>query len=224
VESIFILGHMRSRSSLLAHVILNNRTFVGMGESNATYTGFGRLRYMKLKSLGVKGAASFFSRHFVDQINHNIKTPNWDLLMSPKIKLIVLVRNPIDSISSIMRLTEQHYSAWSYEKSSSYYLDRIAYLSKVCEQKNKEDLLVLNSDALITETDKSLNQVAKFLTIDSGLNHEYEARSFTGVKGDPNEKIFSGKILKDETISMKFKNQDDAPSIQFMNFIERYIQ
>ncbi len=213
---------MRGRTSLLSHIILSNEKFVGMGESNATYTGFLRLKYMKLKCLGFRQMFSFFTKHFVDQINHNRKTPNQDLLMSPKVRLLVLVRNPQDSIESIMNLTKKHYEPWSYEKASQYYCDRLQFLDEICSKKTPDDFLFVNSDLLIQQTEKTLQKLSDFLRLSPNLKPEYTSFSYTGVKGDPSKNISSGKILKTELISTDFLKSNDQASLAYLKFVEKY--
>lgn len=214
---------MRSRSSLLSHIILSNDKFVGMGESNATYTGYWRVYYMKLKSLGFWKLIPFFRKDFVDQINHNIKTPNQELLLNPDIKLIILIRNPIDSIKSIMRLTNEYFEPWSYERARDYYCERLEYLEQICIKKDKADILIVNSDSLILDTDNTLIKLSRFLGLSSNLNSNYSKFNFTGIKGDPSNKIQTGEVLKSEKISHNLMDVNNRASSVYLNFVEKYI-
>jgi len=190
---------MRSRSSLLSHIIMNNDGFIGK-------------------------FYSFFSKIFVDQINHNRKTPNQKLLLDSKIKLIVLVRNPIDSISSIMKLTKKYYEPWDHEKSSPYYRKRLEYLDRVCSQKNKADLLLVDSDMLVERTDDTLKKISMFLGLSSNLSSEYSKFSFTGVKGDPSENIMSGQVQIDRSVSKDFYDSKNPACIEYLEFLEKHAE
>jgi len=142
--------------------------------------------------------------------------------MSSNIKLIVLVRNPIDSIESIMKLTAKYYEPWDYEKSSGYYLERLKFLDKVCSQKKNEDLLFINSDMLIQSTEDTLGLISKFLELPSNLSSDYSKFSFTGIKGDPSKNIQSGQIQNDGKISTEWIDSKELVCLGYKELLAKY--
>ncbi|SEL45666.1 Sulfotransferase domain-containing protein [Aquimarina amphilecti] len=195
IEYLFVMGHMRSRSSLLTHILLSHPTMVGLGESNAVYESNLKLLYMKSKTLLKNRSVDFFEKIYVDQINHNSKTPNPKIFQKKNLKMIILARPPDPSVASIMALTKKHYTPWSDDKSKKYYSDRMSYLIKLKERLPDDQCLVINSDELVRTPNVILDKISEFLEMSTPLKSEYETFNFTGTSGDPSANIKEGKII-----------------------------
>lgn len=61
-DYLFVMGHMRSRSSLLTHILLSHPTMLGLGESNAIYESNLKLLYMKSKTLLKNRSVNFLKK------------------------------------------------------------------------------------------------------------------------------------------------------------------
>lgn len=175
---------------------MSNDSIYGIGESNTTYSS--RLKLVKPKLKAFLHFKHHWSRitHFVDQINHNQKTPNVELLNNNKTRLIFLVREPADSIQSIINLTKNHYSAWPINKVIHYYNARLEYLLKLLEEIPKHRRIIINSDSIVDDTDKTLQNLTTFLSLDYPLTSTYKTHTFTGRHGDPSGNISSGKVFR----------------------------
>ncbi|WP_299211975.1 sulfotransferase [uncultured Aquimarina sp.] len=195
INYLLVMGHMRSRSSLLTHILLSHPTMIGLGESNAIYESNLKLLYMKSKTLLKNKSINFFKKVYVDQINHNSKTPNPKIFQKKNLKVIILTRPPDASVASIMTLTKKHYTPWSDEKSKKYYYDRMSYLIQLKEKLSDDQCLVINSDELVSTPSVILNQIGEFLDMSTPLKSEYETFNFTGISGDPSANIKEGKII-----------------------------
>jgi len=134
--------------------------------------------------------------------------------------LIILFRNPKDSIASILKLTKDYYEAWDTEKANRYYCERLEFLNNISSQKQKSDVLFIDSDQLIINTDSTLARLSQFLELDTPLSAEYKRFSFTGVKGDPGEKISKGKIILDKHISTDFNDTNDLAFIAYSKLMD----
>ena len=79
-QTVFILSHMRSGSSLLEHILSSNDEIMGFGEQNRIYKNFFDLKKMEFYIR--KKQRLFFNnvKYSVDQILHNQYTPNLSLL------------------------------------------------------------------------------------------------------------------------------------------------
>lgn len=196
------MGHMRSRSSLLCHILMSNKDIIGIGESNLVYDS--RISFLKLilKSKYYNNQFFVAPKYYVDQINHNQKTPTKDLILIDNSKFIFLIRNPIDSINSLQKLTKEFYKPWPIEKCVNYYNSRLSYILALFP-KIKTEYIIIDSDNLIQNTDLSLLNISKYLSLDQQLTENYNLFSFTGKHGDPSENISAGKILvKGKSTSM----------------------
>ncbi|MBQ4804089.1 sulfotransferase [Aquimarina sp. MMG015] len=194
-DYLFVMGHMRSRSSLLTHILLSHPTMVGLGESNAIYESNLKLLYMKSKTLLKNRSVNFLKKTYVDQINHNSKTPNPKIFQKKNLKVIILTRPPDPSVASIMALTKKHYTPWSDDKSKKYYHDRMSYLIKLREKLSNDQCLVINSEELVRTPNVILDKISEFLEMYTPLKSEYETFNFTGTSGDPSANIKEGKII-----------------------------
>ncbi len=193
---IFILGHMRSRSSLLAHILLSNPQIVGTGESNAVYQNFLKCHWMDIKA-HLKNRKIPYTRIFLDQINHNTKTPNKEIIYDNKTKVIILIRQPNETISSILKLSEKFYNnSWTVMDAANYYLDRLKFISSILKNKKPNDIKLILSDQLINDDKNILQSVSHFLGLKIPLKSNYSTFSFTGLHGDPSKNINSGYIIK----------------------------
>lgn len=187
------MGHMRSRSSLLAHILLNDENMYGIGESNKTYKNKIYLIKMRMK-------VRLYSRIFiptkfifVDQINHNRKTPSSHLIRSFG-KIIFLARTPEESFESIRNLTKQFYKEWSHDQIEEYYLSRLRYLVRL--KMSAPNSISINSEFLISKTDECLKELSVFLNLKTQLSTTYKVRKYTGINGDPSMVIKTGKVVK----------------------------
>ncbi len=193
---LFVMGHMRSRSSLLNHILISNPEIVGLGESNAMYTGTIKLLYMKIKTLLKQKVFFFKSFIYTDQINHNSKTPNAKILLKKSLKIIILVRSPDATIRSLLKLTKDFYKPWDVKKATDYYKNRIQYLIELKESLPPNRYMILNSEDLVENTESTLSEISRFLQLSTPLRSKYELFDFTGIHGDPDKNIKKGTVIK----------------------------
>jgi len=103
----------------------------------------------------------------------------------------------MDSIASLLKMTNEFYSPWTSEKAAEYYIARMQTLThyRNLVQDQKRNLSITYSD-LVDNHRKTLIQLQEFLNLEKPLSPVYSLRKFTGKKGDPSAKIYSGKIIK----------------------------
>lgn len=194
-KNIFLLAHMRSRSTLLMNILMANPQIWGMGETNAKYDTRLKLEWMKLKnSIHHK---RFFSRkdYFIDQINHNRKTPYPDKIITRTSKVIFLLREPQASIQSILKLTRKHYTPWTIVEATKYYQERLEFLKKLYSKLNSINTFIIQSNDLINKKESVLLDLSSFLKLQNPLEPKYNISEFTGTRGDPSINIYNKEIL-----------------------------
>lgn len=192
-NNVFIMSHMRSRSSLLNHLLINHKDIDGIGESNKVYRSKMDFIKMRIKTILASKFKTQWNFIFVDQINHNNKTPNIKVIDSYA-KLIFLYRNPEETFESIRLLTKEYYKEWSHSKIEKYYINRLKFLIQL--RNSTPNSISVESDELIYNSLDCFNKLETFLAINEKFSTQYLTKAFTGIKGDPSEIISKGKIIK----------------------------
>jgi hypothetical protein len=64
-------------------------------------------------------------RYTVDQINHDRFTPSLELLGDDRVRCIFLIRDPNETIQSIIHLTRAFYRPWTVREAVDYYSRRL---------------------------------------------------------------------------------------------------
>ena len=100
---VFILGHVRSGSTLLAHILANHPNFVRAGESHISYQTADDLPKLVLQTCISLHRPILRETYVVEQINHPYVT-NEVLLSGRVYKCIILIREPEATLKSIMKL------------------------------------------------------------------------------------------------------------------------
>ena len=196
-QTIFIMAHMRSGSSLLEHILSSNSDVLGTGEQSRIYNS--NLDIKKSELFIRKKNQKLFNKYkfIIDQILHNKYTPNLELLNNNNIKFIFLIRNPDETISSIENLGGP-YGINEKKKfsSSSYYSNRIEYLIKLSKLIPEKDQIFITYDQLIFESQSTLNKLTSFLQLKTSLKTVYNLKQTTGKLGDTSKNIKEGVIVK----------------------------
>ncbi len=198
---VFIMGHMRSRSTLLSHILCNHQQIIGIGETNRVYRQ--RLNFSKqvLACVYQERSLNGFNKWVLDQVNHNHKTPDIDLLKQYKLKIILLARNPKASIHSMLEAFGNNtQKTFTIDHASKYYQERLSFLIKIKEQWNPDDFICLDADRLVHDTEICLQEISAFLSLDQPLSSNYQVYNYTGKRGDTSENIFKGTILKSQNL------------------------
>jgi hypothetical protein len=187
------MGHMRSGSTLLLHILLTNPRIISCGERNAPYRSSEDLDKLEIFARVAQRAPFRRVRYVVDQVNHNHITPNLELLRSKRVRCIFLIRDPASTIRSILELTENFYKPWTTQRAVDYYCGRMETLAEYAALGIRIEALTYND--LLFDTPSTLRRLESFLNLDRQLQEDYTIQRFTGKRGDPSRKIFSGRIV-----------------------------
>jgi hypothetical protein len=196
---VFVLSHMRSYSSLLCHILGSHPEVAGYAEMHQRYNGpldLFRLRARVSRSLG----GDLRGRFVLDKVLHN------DYAIAPSVLAlagtypIFLVRDPADSMPSIIELGARVPNAQIYsdpDSSSSYYVGRLHELARLARERHGNALFVRAED-LIDATRTTLDAIARFLELDQPLQDVYTIFERTGEPGwgDDSELIRAGRVVQ----------------------------
>ena len=204
---VFILGHMRSGSTLVNHLLISHRDLRGCGELNRTYRDAAALEMTRWRILRYHRAFLNPPRYFVDQINHTKMTPDPRMLDDPRMHLIFLLREPGPTLGSLVKTLGPLYGK-SYDDGPDYYCERVGTLASLASGLAAPTrALALSYEALLDEPAAQLARMTSFLGLREPLTEEYREFDFTGQRGDPGPVIHAGRITKH-----KVTHQVDLPS------------
>lgn len=186
---IFILGHMRSGSTLLSHILASHPDIVGAGETHIRYSAPADLAILVLKICVLLHRPVLRETYVVDQINHDFVTD--DMLRSDTIsRCIILLREPEATLPSLMEhqdLTERG--------AIDYYVDRLEQLIRYATLLRERAALV-EYDDLVDKTELTLSALTEFLGLLSPLSPNYALHRMTARVGDRSSNIKIGKVVR----------------------------
>jgi hypothetical protein len=208
VQYVFIFSHMRSRSTLLSHVMGSHAEISGYVEAHISYKS--RLDFLRLRkrvSDSLNGAP--LARYVLDKVLHN-----WYL--APRaveefaIRPIFLVRRPEESIKSIYSITKSGDASARMSNATNHYLKRLRWQVDCCRALSTRGVFV-ESGSLVNRTGDVFRLLQDQLELASPLSESYQVFSETGkpVMGDPSDMIRAGQIVRDGRTS--YEQADDAP-------------
>jgi hypothetical protein len=197
VKTLFLLGHMRSYSSVLSHVLGSHSQINGYCETHTKYRTYFdlwklRRRVRKLTGEPLRG------EYVLDKVLHDYPLAR-SILRSSNTRAIVLVRRPRETVRSIIEMGITHSPiAWhrDFDLVARYYETRLAGLLRLSEALRGR-VVFLEAEALITHTRPVLERLGVFLELQSPLEAEYRRFAHTGEPGfgDPSNAIAAGRIV-----------------------------
>lgn len=189
---VFILGHMRSGSTLLAHILASHPDFAGAGETHISYQTTADLPKLILKTCELLHRPILRARYIVDQINHSYVAN--DVLLSEHVyKCVILVREPGATLKSMMNLLK-----CQEKEALEVYSNRLESLTKYGLLLGERGVLV-EYDDLVDQPEKTLAALTRFFGLDSPLTPTYATHRMTrrvAGFGDPSTNIRAGKIIR----------------------------
>jgi hypothetical protein len=195
---LLILGHMRSGSTLLLHLLMTNPEVAALGERGAVYASSADLARAALAVRLARRSPFRRLRYVADQVNHNHLTPNSRLLQDPRVRVLFLLRRPEPSLASILELYRAHYQqSWSVSQAVDYYVERVAVLMELAQSLPSPACAALIRYETLTDLpQETLEALRLFLGLQQGFMQTYATYSFTGKHGDPGPNIFAGRIIR----------------------------
>ena len=193
---LFVLGHMRSYSSLFCHILGSHPQIDGYCETHVKYRT--RFDLLRLRSRVVKLTGEPLSgRYVLDKVLHNYPLAS-SILRSPNTLSIVLVRRPVPTVQSIVNMG-LHYSdvAWyrDLDAVARYYEERVAALVRSADELHGRVMFV-EAETLLSRTSDVLQSIGGLLELSEPLRSDYKRFAHTGEGGfgDPSETITTGRV------------------------------
>lgn len=195
-QYLFILSHMRSRSSLLSHLLGSHPDISGYTESHIPYRG--RLDFLKLRvvvAMALNGEP--LSRFVLDKVLHN-----WYLKPSMLdqfgVRTIFLVRDPLESLKSLRHIMKDEDDESTLQRSLNHYRKQLKWLINSARALSSPSVFI-HSTSLVNDTPAVFDLLRERLKLSSPLVESYDLFKYTGQSkhGDPSSMIKSGVIVRD---------------------------
>ncbi|MCZ6836378.1 MAG: hypothetical protein O7G85_11445 [Planctomycetota bacterium] len=195
-QYLFILSHMRSRSSLLSHLLGSHPDISGYTESHIPYKG--RLDFLKLRlvvAMAIDGESN--SRFILDKVLHNwyLKPSQIDRM---GVKPIFLIRDPVESLKSLRHIMKDENDESTLQRSLNHYRKQLKWMMNCCRALTDQAIFI-DSGSLVNSTQDVFDLLQEHLKLSSPLVESYNLFKYTGQTkhGDPSSMIKSGVIVRD---------------------------
>jgi len=194
---LFIISHMRSRSSLLSHILGSNPEILGYSELHRSY--WGRLSLLKMRAiLHAESGASLKDKYLLDKILHNHVISKKALKIANP-RFIYLLRRPHNTIKSIVNMGKRTELKKYRDPSAAtdYYCKRLKFIEEQYRRIRADHFLIESHD-IVERTGNVLSSLQGWLDLDAPLSRSYRIFRNTGNPGfgDRSSNILSGKIRK----------------------------
>jgi len=198
-QHIFLLSHMRANTSLISHILGSHPQISGYYEMHLSYVTEDDL-FTQEQLYASKDTVKSSSKYLFDKILHNKYEFLPELLVSKKIKILLSIRPPEQTIKSIISLFQNKKTGHPYaepENATEYYIDRITKLAQFCER-NKGSYYYYDADLIRTSPKKTLDCMQKWLSLTTPLTGQYQIFSQTGRPGagDSTGNMKKGRIVQ----------------------------
>jgi len=200
---LFVLSHMRSNTSLLSHLLGSHPEISGHSEMGLRYRHPFDLLKLRCKVF-LDNQGSLEGRYVLDKILHNGLPIRPSILGRPDLRLIFIVREPLQSLRSILHMgSTQAGPDWKHDplQVTAYYCARLAqledYFHAVDPSARRRRTFFLRAEELLGEPEEVLRRLSAWLELRAPLAAEYRLFDSTGRAGfgDPVGNIKAGRII-----------------------------
>jgi hypothetical protein len=201
---VLLIGHQRSRSTLLAHILGSHPEIEGHSEQALAYTRRWHLR--RLAAAVTCDAGHAVRAPFVlDKIvwRHQVGPT---VLQDGRVRVVLLLRPPAPSLASHAAMTHQRRGLdldHARQRALEAYCEQMRAVVEVCRVVPPRRRHLVESDTLVGDTEAVLAGLTRFLDLSSPLRRDYEVFPSTGVGGlgDPSPTIRAGTVIADGSAS-----------------------
>lgn len=194
---IFLLSHMRAFTSLAGHILGSHPEINGYFEMHISYDDDAALA-RQLDVLRQHESPKQDSRYLFDKLLHNDYRLDASRLDPYSTRLLVCLREPEQTLQSIVDLFEKKGAAEPYASpaaAAGYYIDRLETLAGFCRSPSLP-YCYYDAELFRAAPEVLLARLGDWLALGSPLSQRYQRFSQTGKarKGDSSGAIYSGRI------------------------------
>jgi hypothetical protein len=195
---LLLLSTMRSGSTLLTELLLNNPGIVGMGEAHVTYSDRHALHALRYWTLRHRGRLDTGDKLLLDKVLHRKYLPDVPCLQEMvDLVPVVLVRDPATNAASLEKMFSRRQNAAPTDVGKlmrARYDDIEATISAIAPD---TPLAAISYEALTSAPETVLPGLGDFLGLNAPLSSDYKVSSRTGRwgVGDGSSNIKTGRIM-----------------------------
>ena len=199
-QRVFLFSHMRSRSSLLSHIIGSHPDISGYYEFQQHYFSKKSMLKQKLSHAWHEKFDVKNSKYMFDKILHNDIIVDDNVLLNPNNFFIFMLRSPNSTIPSMLEMGKRKGESSPFNKlehCEKYYFERLKKLQSLASS-IKHSFHYINAETIVNQPEETLKNLSLYLELNLPLSQEYKLMNKTGKAsfGDTSRNINSGKILK----------------------------
>ncbi len=196
---LFLVGHMRSGSSLLSNILCSSDEINGYGESKVVLRSPRDLAVLRGKIAMVQflnGQRPVRrSRYLFDKILHSRLLPRSAVLEQQTSRTIFLLRPPERTLPSIVASF-----GWNIEQATNYLRDQYPFIEHLARTLPPEtDAVVVEHADVIEHTETVLDSLGDWLDLHDPLSAEYNPRHVARItgSGDTSDRINAGRVIRE---------------------------
>ena len=203
-QHILLLSHMRAYTSLFGHIMGSNPDICGYYEMHIGYYGWKSLVRQKLLYFKNEEIKPHFSRMF-DKVLHNDHQISANLLNRRQVRTIFSLRQPQDTIPSILKLyreTDPSHEFNSESFATDYYIKRLTELENLAGSL-KQAFFYFDAESLKQNPNECLGCLSDWLELRVPLSSNYDLQRNTSIKrfGDTSSKLEAGRVIQGKATS-----------------------
>lgn len=189
---LFLLGTMRSGSTLLASILCSHPAVFGYGETHVVYRSaadFGELEARVCRAHGID-PADIGPRRVLDKLLHDGLIRDPGIFGEIDLTCLFLLREPRRTLQSLV-----YQLGSTLDDAFTYYQERLASLDRYAEAFPRSAFLTYED--LAGDPQRTLTGLTAFLGLDPPLVAEYRLQPLHDVKGvgDRSAAIRAGRVL-----------------------------
>ena len=195
---LFIISHMRSRSSLLAHILGSHSEILGYSERHRSYASGVDLLKLRVEAC-VREKKERHAKHILDKVLHDCHSISASVLRAQNTRCVFLLREPEATTRSLIHMSlrtgVEYYAVQA--NAVDYYCRRLSLIREYASTAGVNGFLV-ESDDLIDRTSEVLDDLSAWMGLRTPLEPSYLVFEHTGQfgHGDPLENIRSGRVVR----------------------------
>jgi len=198
-QSLFLLGTMRSGSTVLTNILISHDDIAGFAESMLVYDRPARLLDLRYWTFRYMHRYPSFKKRLFDKILHNHLLPQgFDPFDPEQTHLIFLVRSPASTARSIAKMFSDIGDAYTTDHIWALLADRYLKLAELSTQAaGRFPIAALSYEALVSEPDAALVSLSDFLDLSTPLTRRYKVQRWVGRwgLGDGSDNIKKGELI-----------------------------
>ncbi len=203
-QNVFLIGHPRSGSSLLMHILTSNPQIIGFGEYLTQYNSEKDLLKAEFDIRRKTTSLTKKIKYVANQVNHHSVTPTAKMLVSSKAKIIFILRTPQETLSSMVLLSKKRNSSLTQNEIAEIYNQRLTNILDIANAVPATFWIATTYTRLIEKPEETLAAISKFLNLETPLSKRYKTQKYTQIWGDPSENITKGKIRITKSKQLNF--------------------